>query len=224
VSAKAEKPYHGSLVDPRSHGWILEQSWPELFDLYVKDGEAQAVLAPELNARRNALTRGHSVDDGDVAAIETALYYSCLVHMGMEGGAGERSAGDSVGFDYWRREIGNDVAATLGPIVKEIFTAKTSHQADLAANGLINLVKRAARGVVRIKFPGATRGNSWRVPKAVTAIWVARQLCEKHRRLPTKTEVRQRLEAIGVCYARSNDSEAKWRQLFATAGLGDLPD
>jgi hypothetical protein len=219
VSAKAEKPYNGSLVDPRSHGWILEQSWPGLFDLYVKDGEADAVLAPELNGRVSALTRGHSVDDGDVLAIERALYLSCLIHMGMEDGAG-----DSPGFDYFRREIGNDVAAALGPIVKEIFAAKTSHQADLAADGLINLMKRAARGVVRMKFPGATRGNSWRVAKAPLAIWIARGLCEKHRRLPTKAEVRQRLEAIGMGYARSNDFEAKWRALFVLAGLGDLPD
>ena len=34
------KPYHGSLLDPRTHGWKLVESWPTLFDLYIKGDEA----------------------------------------------------------------------------------------------------------------------------------------------------------------------------------------
>jgi hypothetical protein len=220
VSAPVERPYHGSSLDPRTQGWVLEQSWPRLFDLYVKDGEARAELSPELNAIQNALLRGHSPDDNDAAMLERALFMSCLIHAGMEDGAG-----DSSEFDYWRRQVGNDLAVVLGPVIEKILAAKTQARAELAAEAFINLAKRAAEGLVRTKFPGATRGNKGSaLPKALLAIQCARALCEVHRRLPTKAEVRQRLEAIGVDYKNSNDAEKRWNDLFARAGLSELPD
>ena len=49
-------------------------------------------------------------------------------------------------------------------------------------------------------------------PKVVQAIWHARGLCEHYRRLPTKREVRARLEAIGIDYARSKAPDEKCGQ------------
>lgn len=62
--------------------------------------------------------------------------------------------------------------------------------------GLVNLMKRAAKGLVRVKFPGRTRGNARNkdrcTPKALLAILHAQALCKAHRRLPTKAEVAAR--------------------------------
>ena len=215
-----ERPYHGSLLDPRTDGWVLEQSWPGLFDLYTRDGEARVELSPELNARKNALMRGRSIDDGDSARLERALFWAAVIDTGTEEGVG-----DSFGFDYLRRDLADDCAAVFGPIVKRIMEVKTKRQAELAALGIVNLAKRAAKGIVRMRFPGPARGNGSTTPKkALAAIWVARELCKEHRRLPNKAEVRQRLEAMGFDYSKSNGPEKRWDDLFAAAGLSGLPD
>jgi hypothetical protein len=221
VSAQVERPYHGSLLDLRTHGWVLDQSWPGLFDLYVKDGEARAELSPELNAIQNALTRGHSIDEHDAGRLERALLMSCVI--GIEGGTG-----DSFELDYWRRYVGNDVAVVLGPVVEKRLAAKTSRRAELAAMGLVNLMKRAAKGLVRVKFPRSTRGNARTkdrcTPKALLAILHARALCEVLRRLPTKREVRRSLEMAGFGYGKSKGIKNLWNSLFVRAGLSGLPD
>lgn len=223
MSAQVERPYHGSLLDLRTHGWVLEQSWPGLFDLYGKDGEARAELSPELNAIKNALTRGRSIDDHDAARLETALFMSCAIHAGMEDGAG-----DSSEFDDWKRKIGNDIAAVLGSVIEKILAAKTQSRAERAAMGLVNLMKRAAKGLVRVKFPGRTRGNARNkdrcTPKALLAILHAQALCKAHRRLPTKAEVRRSLEESGFGYGKSKGIKELWNSLFVRAGLSGLPD
>jgi hypothetical protein len=113
VSIPAARPYRASLLDPRTHGWQLAESWTGLFDLYVKGDEARAELTPELQSIENALRRGHSVDDLAVAYLERSLFMSCVINRGAEDGVG-----DSFGFDHLRQDIGNDVAKTLGPIEK----------------------------------------------------------------------------------------------------------
>jgi hypothetical protein len=219
VSIPQVRPDHGSLLDPRTHSWKLTESWPTLFDLYVKNGEARVDLSPELQSIENALWRGHSVDDHDVAILERSLFKSCVINRGVKDGVG-----NSFGFGHLRQDVGNDVAISLGPTVEKILTASTPEQAELAAEGAINLLKRAFGGVVHTKFPSATRGNTSLIPKAVLAIWHARLLCERFRRLPTKAEVRQALEAIGISYARSKDPKGRWEDLFIRAGLSDLPE
>jgi hypothetical protein len=222
VSARVERPYYGSLLDLRTHGWVLDQSWPGLFDLYVKDGEARAELSPELNDIQNALTRGRSIDDHDTGRLESALFMSCVLRRIEEG------AGDSFAIDYWRQYVGNEVAGVLGPVVEKILAAKTSRRAELAARGLVNVMKRAAKGFVRMKFPRPTRGNArdkgWCTPKALLVIEHARVLCEELRRLPTKGEVRRSLEMAGFGYGNSKGIKNLWNSLFVRAGLSGLPD
>jgi hypothetical protein len=191
-----------------------------LFDLYTRDGEARVELSPELNARKNDLTLDSSDDNGDAARLGRVLYWAVVIHTAMEEGKG-----DSFGFDYFRRELADDCVALFGPIVKRIREAKTERLAKGAAMGITNLAKRATNRIVRMKFPGPTRGNNSAAPKkALEAIRIARALCEEHRRLPTKAEVRQSLEAAGFDYRRSKDPKKRWNDLFVAAGLGDLPD
>lgn len=64
-----------------------------------------------------------------------------------------------------------------------------------------------------------------RVNKALAAIEVARQLCEEERRLPRKAEVQARLEELGVNFSpKSKGLKGKWADVFARAGLAELPD
>ena len=106
----------------------------------------------------------------------------------------------------------------------ELLAAKTSERAELAEARVVSFVKRAAGGLVRINYPKPAKGSGDVVSKKLLAIWQARALCERLRRLPTKQEVCESLEAIGVSYARSKDAPEKWRDLFLHAGLSSLPD
>ena len=58
------------------------------------------------------------------------------------------------GFQYLRQQIADKIAASLGPVVLEILSAKTREKAELAAASTASLMKRAAGGLVRMKYPG----------------------------------------------------------------------
>ena len=214
------KPYHGSLLDPRTHGWKLVESWPTVFDLYIKGDEARAELSPEVQSIENALQRGHSIDDVAALDLEGALFFATVIFTAPREGADA----SSFGFQYLRQQIADKTAASLGPVVLEILSAKTREKAELAAERTASLMKRAAGGLVRMKYPGKGRGNKTPTSKAVLAILYARFLCAELRRLPTKREVRALLEENKVLYAKGNDVENKWHELFVRAGLSALPD
>ncbi len=181
--SQEERPYHGSLLDPRTHGWVLEQSWPGLFDLYTRDGEACAELSPELNAIEAALLQGYSVRDKAAASIKSALFLAAVICQGINEGVD-----GSFGFQDLRKQVADLIASEFGRIFIEIWSAKTRHEAALKAQGAVNLMRRAMAAVVHKKFPSGGRGNRSYPPKAVLAIWLARGFCEHHRRLPTKRE------------------------------------
>ena len=220
MNATEERPYHGSLLDPRGDGWVLEKWWPGLFDLYTRDGEVRVELSTELGFRKAAFLHGNNPDDIDAMKIRRALFKSAVICQGIKEGTDE-----SFGLQHFRKQVADEIARTLGAIVIEIWSSKNPYQAEEKVNGAINLMKRAMDAFVRTKFPGRGRGNRFcDAPKAALAIECARYLCAKHRRLPTKREVRSKLENDGVGYARSKDRNGKWADLFIRAGLADLPD
>ena len=209
-----------SLLDPRGSGWKLKMAWPGLFRLYVKGEEAMAELSTELQAIENNLSRGHSRDDKDAPKLERALFLLALFALGKR----EGDNCSSFGFDSFRKLIVEDLSDTLGSLTLRLLSEKTHRTAELAKTNVVSLVKRAASGLIRIKYPGAARGSGDLVPKEILAIWHARGLCEHFRRLPTKREVRARLEIIGITYGKTKDLAGKWRSLFSRAGLATLPD
>ena len=207
-------------MDLRTHGWVLERSWPKLFDLYTKDGEARAELSPELRTIENALKRGHSTDDYGALKFERALFLSTVIFAGKQ----EGGACSSFGFQYLRQLIADDLAECLGPVTFELLSAKTPERAESAAESAVSLMKRATGGLVRMNYPKAGRGNDKPTSKALLAILCATVLCASLRRLPTKTEVRATLEEMGVSFARSHDAPGRWHELFRRAGLAALED
>ena len=130
------------------------------------------------------------------------------------------------GCQHFRNQVADVIAREFGAIVFEISCSENPLPSGNKSGGR-NQSHEARHGcLVRTKFPGRGRGNRSYDP-CRRQCWrsaYARALCAKHRRLPTKREVRSALEAIGVGYARSKDQDGKWADLFVRAGLGDLPD
>ena len=136
----------------------------------------------------------------------------------MEGKDGD------VGFQHVRKLVADRFASEFGESFTGVSKSKTRREAQIYARSAVNLMRRSMAAVVHAKFPGVGRGNCGSMQKAVMAIWHARGLCEHLRRLPTKREVRARLEAIGVSYTRSKDPSGKWAKVFVGAGLAALPE
>ena len=223
MSVQEERPYCGSLLDPRTHGWVLKQSWEGLFDLYArgdeKDEKWRAELSPELASIEAALYQSYSVGDTAVKSMKWAFFMSAVLHQAMNEGVD-----DSFGFQDFRKQVADRIAGQFGKILIDVMGAKTPRAAKLETQTAVNLMRRTMATFVHAKFPGGGRGNRSSMPKAVLAIWHARMLCERYRSLPTKREVRARLRDIGVDYTRSKDLEGQWIRLFVSAGLSTLPE
>ena len=103
---------------------------------------------------------------------------------------------------------------------------RAARQAHTASCALDALLRCTLRRMTKVAFPWDSRakGSGGAFPKELLAIWHAKMLCGHLRRLPTKTEVRQRLEAIGVSYKKDKNEKKNWEKLFLKAGLDDLPD
>lgn len=211
-----------SLLSPTMRGFSLSERWDGLFDLYTKDDEILVELAPDLQKVEWALLRGHTNYDASSQRISASMFRLLLREFSrMEG-----RPHDTFGFDHAAREVYADLSETIGSKVLAIFTAHSEEEAQKSAKEACSMFKRALDGMVKSKYPQKARGSGDAIPKEVLAIWTAQGLCHHFRRLPTKSEVRQKLEAIGVTYAaeKSKDVEGKWRDLFGRSGLHDLPN
>jgi hypothetical protein len=208
-----------SLLDPRLHGWKVKKKWPGLFTLWAKGKQVRADLAPRLAGIESRLHHGFHDNSGYMMWVVDALLWLAV----LEGIESDASAKLQPGtFEGISKDIVRDLLnAGMGKYALEIRKGKTKRLAAMAASNLTNLVKSSAQGLVRSNFP-SKRGDVF--PKERLAIWNARGLCEYFQRLPTKREVRERLEAIGVTYEKSTDPNGRWRELFARAGLSSLPD
>ena len=227
VSIEPTSPISGSksaatltLLSPESHGWKLDGDWPGLFKLYIRGSESMAELAPELQRAVNMRERGHSLTDVSAEHGSRALSILAL------GALHAREGGDFKSFG-WRdmaETVFRELVDSVGPLVAKILTSKREEQCSNAATDVAALFKRIADGLVRTKFPRAARGSGDAVDKATLAIWYAQLLCEYHRRLPTKREVRTQLEMIGVGFGKTKDLDGKWSDVFSRAQLSSLPD
>ena len=211
-----------SLLSLESRGFVLLQSWAGLFNLYVRGNEVIAELAPELRKIEWALFRGHTNYDESSPKISESMFLLCVQAFARQ----EEERLNAPDFERVAGKVCSSLAETLGVEVLKIITARTEDQAQKALKAACSMFNRALEGMVRGKFPKKARGSGDAFPKEVLAIWTATTLCEHLRRLPTKAEVRERLEAIGVTYAAGNskDVEAKWRDLFGRSGLYRLPE
>jgi hypothetical protein len=221
-ASTSSKPKSLSLLSPEVQGFLLSQVWRDLFALYTKGDEVRVELSPELRKIEWALLRGHTNYDESSPKISTSLFWLMLREFAREEGL-EHS---TFGFAHAADAVFANLSESFGAAVLKINTAKNEEDAKEAAKAACAMFKRALDGIVKSKFPQRARGSGDVIPKEVLAIWTAQGLCQHLRRLPTKAEVRQKLEAIGVIYAegKSKDVEGKWRDLFGRSGLFQLPD
>lgn len=211
-----------SLLSWEARGFVRLQSWAGLFTLHARGDEVAAELAPELRKIEWALLRSHTNYDESSPKISASMLWLLVQAFARQ----EGESLDTFGFEHAAREVNANLAETLGVEALKILQAKNEEQAQKAAQAACSMFSRAMEGMVRSKFPKRARGSGDAFPKEVVAIWTATGLCERLRRLPTKSEVRERLEVIGVTYAvgNSNDVEGKWRDLFGRSGLYRLPE
>ena len=212
-----------SLLEPRLRGWNVKEKWTGLFTLWVRGDEAWAELSPELQGIGNRLDRGYHAKAGKEAMkLESALWWLAILEEVESDASAKLLRGTLEG-------VSKDIVqalldARLGKMVLQVMSEKTEARAARDSDRALNLFGQSMRGLIRTKFPSKAFGSGDAIPKELLAIWVARTLCEDFRRLPTKREVRERLEAIGVSYEKSKDPDGRWRMLFARAGLSTLPD
>jgi hypothetical protein len=204
-----------TLLSPELHGWKLDGDWPGLFKLYIRGSESMAELAPELQRTVNMRESGHSLTDVSAEHGSRALYILAI---------GAMTANEEGSLKWMAETVFRDLVDSVGPLVLKILTSEREEQCSNAATDVAALFKRIADGLVRTKFPRAARGSGDAVDKATLAIFEARLLCEYHRRLPTKREVRTRLEMIGVGFGKTKDLDGKWSDVFSRAQLSGLPD
>ena len=213
---------HSSLLSREASGFVLVQSWHGLFKLYSKGDEFVAELSPELRKLEWALLRGHTNHDESSPKISESMFWLCVQAFARQEGDGLNIAD----FELAAGKVYSNLAETLGVEILRIIAAQSEEEALKAAKTARSMFDRALAGMVKGRFPKRARGSGDAFPKEVMAIWTAEGLCGHLRRLPTKAEVREKLEMICVTYAVANsgDVEGKWRDLFGRSGLYSLPE
>lgn len=198
-------------------------SWPGLFDLYCVDGKYWAALSRELGRIYTATRRGHAKDDKTIIRLEQALEL-----LGMAYNADQGIADDGWSSAAWKLlgdSILTDLTATLGRSLWRLHAAKSEREASKEADKLSAFLVKATNGLWKARFPQARGSNKGsKIPRETLAIQAAKELCEAKHRLPSKLEVRQKLESDGLKYAENKDLTARWREFLNRAGLNGLPD
>jgi hypothetical protein len=209
---------------PRTGGFMLENSWDGLFDLYSLDGKRRAIFSVELQKIYTLALRGHAKTDVTAFRLENAL--SLLGHAYL---ADQAINNDGWQSGTWRlvgESILTDLTVTLGRSIARLEHSSSVTGAENEAFRLVAMFNKAADGMVKSRFPRKARGSAKgkECPREVSAILAAKGLCELKGRLPSKIEVRAQLEKEGFVYAQNKDLNARWRILFERSGLERLPE
>jgi hypothetical protein len=199
-------------------GWVLVKDWPELFRLYERGGYYKTIAYPNISAIRNALLRGHLIGDIDTAKVEEALL---LV-----------AAGRTISSDFYKEnDLGIEKYAfmhlvdAIGHHVLKAYAVDSKDEAEAACDDAVSIFKKAMRGILRMHHYIPSQHTGELFPRAVMAISFADLHCCSTKRLPTKSELRSAMEQAGFGYSSNSKGIAgKWREMFETAGLGELPD
>jgi len=210
-----------SLLSPELEGWRLKQQWPRLFSLYVKGKSVRVELSRELNLVRLRIKRNLFQTDEECITFAKALWiFTALAEAKKDG-----LQTDSFGFADLKNQAIGAIASTLSPHVFAVLSAKKESAAENARDKAVGLMRRTMNSLIRDRFPTAPRAAKDSVSKEWLALYSARDLVYELRRLPTKAEVMERLNLLGVEFSKNSRSYKKdWADMFLRAGLESLPD
>jgi hypothetical protein len=210
-----------SLLSLEMQGWRLKQSWPGLFDLYTKGKNVRVELSSELNLVRIRIKRNLLPADMECITFARGLWVLLLLAQAKTDG----HRADTFGFIELKNKALEDFVSTLGPHVLTVLSAKKESTAENARDAAVGLMRRTMNSLIREKFPTPPRATKDGVAKEWFAIFSARDLVYELRRLPTKSEVRERLKLLGIDFSPNSRSyEKDWADVFGRAGLDSLPD
>ena len=202
-------------------GWRLKRSWPRLFNLYTKGKNVRVELSHELNLVRLRIKRNLFPTEEDCVTFATALWILTMLAEGKK--AGHQT--DSFGFVDMMNQAIDAIASTLSPHVFAVLTAKKESSAESARDEAVGLMRRTMNSLIRDKFPTEPRAAKDGVSREWLALFSARDLVYELGRLPTKSEVRERLNLLGIDFStKSRSYEADWAGVFKRAGLESLPE
>jgi hypothetical protein len=210
-----------SLLSPELEGWRLKQQWPRLFSLYVKGKSVRVELSHELNLVKLRIERNLFPSEVKCIAFAKALWILTMLAEGKKAGLQT----DSFGFADIKNQAIDALASTLTPHVFAVLSAEKESAAENARDEAVGLMRRTMNSLIRDRFPTAPRAAKDGVSKEWLALFSARDLVYELRRLPTKTEVMERLNQLGVEFSKNSRSYKKdWADVFLRAGVESLPE
>ena len=232
-------------VEPEELGFTLHDFDPGLFSIYVRGKDVLVEMEPALAEVEMAVLRGRGTKHWlpkhqSAIKLEKALEQVSVYYQARKGGfAGLNQRGKKL-LQQLALQAVEMMGEAFSPHLEEFNSAiwtmlehkeqssaeKTYRRAEQAAGSLRAVFKRASEGMMRTAFHAKkrARGSGEDCPKELLAIRHAQILCGQLRELPTKTDVKRSLSAIGVGYIKDRNENTKWDKLFEMAGLGGLPD
>ena len=224
---------------PEALGYVQTQQWETLFTLYVRRDEVFVQLEPELAKTVAALRRGRGTDHDQRGHVKSSKLEHALRLLNFV----FRMHSDRKNMPHYEvlapyvqeksMEILEAMGEALSPHLQQLVNAileapgnpeKHHRRAEQASLELNALFLRTWYAMTRAAFPARAPGSGKAFPKELLAIEHAQMLCGKLRRLPTKTEVQESLEKLGVKYPDNKNQRGNWRKMFNRAGLSELPN
>lgn len=210
-----------SLLSPELEGWRLKREWPRLFRLYTKGKNVRVELSHELNLVKLRIKRNLFPTEGECITFAKALWIFAALAEAKKNGLQT----DSFGFADLKNQAIEAFASTFSPIVFAVLSAKKESAAENARDKAVGLMRRTMNSLIRDRFPTAPRASKDGVSKEWLALFLARDLVYELRRLPTKAEVMERLNRLGIAFSENSRSYKKdWADVFMRAGLESLPE
>ena len=214
LKVKSPEPVNlPSLLSPELDGWEVVESFPRLFVLYQRGIEYRADLSAELALRDARYKKGQqdTKDYDSIMQLQRGLF---LLVIGVEAKK-----------EAFERQLLSDLSETIGTRLHEVWFNASKPSSQNQAVDLKSLFSKAIDGLMRLKFPENAKGSGAKSSKERIAIAFARELCERLRRHPTKSEVRSLMEKDGHGYVAERGREnQKWKDLFGRSGLDSLKD
>ena len=185
-----------------------------LYELYEPGGGQVLETAPEIE---RALWRGlfrindswerKRRDERIAWAVALKKLNSFTVHCYQRGDSGAVP-------------VARELAATIGAAIGKVLSSKDP---ETAAQRCGVMLRDAVRAVVRDAGCMQDKRTNKLIPAVAVLIWEAQGMFQHTKKRPRKSQLRQRMGAIGYGFSGPT-AAARWRELFLRAGLANLPE
>jgi len=183
----------------------------KLWELYHEGGPQVLETSEEIKtAEYKALWHSRDKDDDEPISIRIdrciALHY--LLRF------------KELGYSEGGVPTAKKMAETFMPLIEEALKADNTDQATTAADRAGNKLKGA---ILTLRRKMERKQSEKRFPAKVLLIRLAEGSFQYSKVRPRKSELQQNMEMLGYTFG-GKDSAGKWRELFETSKLENLPE